>query len=293
MEKARQLGARLLEEAPVDLRVNLSRTSREEVAARLESELKCVPVQKTPWSPLGLRFSRRKNLGLFTNSHPGWIEMQDEGSQIIVLSTDPRPEDVIIDCCAGAGGKTLAFLDLRNSQGGTGEIHACDVNMKKLEELRGRIGILDSGGLSIHCISPHGPIPAALPSQADLVLVDAPCSGSGTLRRNPELRYRYSPEDVIQFALLQGSILRRFAGLVRPGGRLVYTTCSLFQEENDAVVDAFLREREDFCESPSEWASSFLPPEVYSGSRIRLDPLSSWTDGFFLAKMVRVEAESR
>jgi len=286
-EVAEKLGALLLEEAPVDLRVNLSRTDRAEVAAALESALGPGRVRETPGSPMGLRLSTRKDLGWFKKAHPGWIEVQDEGSQLVALAAHPGPEEVIIDGCAGAGGKTLAFLDLRNSRKGRGEIHACDVNSKKLEELRDRAAHLGERGLAVHCIAPRGSLPAGLPGRADLVLVDAPCSGSGTLRRNPELKYRYLPEDITRFSGLQGSILRRYAPLVGPGGRLVYTTCSLFREENDEVVESFLKEQPEFSEAPPEWASALLPPAARSGRRFRLDPLSTGTDGFFIAILLR------
>jgi len=126
-----------------------------------------------------------------------------------------------------------------------------------------------------------------LPATTDLVLVDAPCSGTGTLRRSPELKHRYGPADIARFATLQLAILRRFAPRVRPGGRLVYATCSLFEEENGAVVEAFLREEGGFREVGSPWAAEYLPAEALAGPRLRLDPIASGTDGYFAAFLER------
>jgi 16S rRNA (cytosine967-C5)-methyltransferase len=286
-DAARRLGASLLEEAPVDLRVNRSRIGREEAAAALEREVPGCGVRPTPFSPLGLRLPGRRNIGAFLSAHPGWIEVQDEGSQLVALAADPGPDDIVIDACAGAGGKTLALLDLRDARKGRGRMHACDVSDDRLRELDRRAQLLDVRALAIHRIDTEGPLPPGLPAAADLVLVDAPCSGSGTLRRSPELKYRYGPEALSRFAGLQGRILRRFAPLVRPGGRLVYATCSLFEEENGAVVDAFLAERGEFAEVRPEAVAAILSPAAYAGLRLRLDPAATGTDGYFLAAMAR------
>jgi 16S rRNA (cytosine967-C5)-methyltransferase len=284
---ARRLGASLLEEAPVDLRVNLSRIGREEAMKVLEREVPGCGVRPTSFSPLGLRLPGRRNIGKFLSTHSGWIEVQDEGSQLAALAADPGPDDLVIDACAGAGGKTLALLDLRDARKGRGRMHACDVSDDRLRELDRRAQLLDVKALAIHRVEPEGPLPPGLPAAADLVLVDAPCSGSGTLRRSPELKYRYGRDELSRFAALQGRILRRFAPLVRQGGRLVYATCSLFEEENGAVVDAFLAERPEFEEVRSEAAAAILPQAAFAGRRLRLDPVSTGTDGYFLAVMAR------
>jgi 16S rRNA (cytosine967-C5)-methyltransferase len=227
------------------------------------------------------------NLGAFLASRKGWLEVQDEGSQLAVLAAEPPPAGTVIDGCAGAGGKTLAILDLREAAGGAGEIHACDILGDKLDELCRRAALREARNLHIHRIAPEGPLPPGLPVQADLVFLDAPCSGTGTLRRSPDLKRRHGPADVTRFAALQASILRRFAPLVRPGGRLVYTTCSLLREENDAVVDLFLKEQPGFTGIGSPWARSHLSAQVQEGGRLRLDPLATGTDGFFVAILER------
>jgi 16S rRNA (cytosine967-C5)-methyltransferase len=286
-EETRALGAFFGEQAPVDLRVNPARIDREKAAAAVEAEVDVERAERTPWSLHGLRLPKRRNMRPFMDAHPGWIEIQDEGSQVVVLASEPPPGAVVIDCCAGAGGKTLEILDLRDAAGGKGPIHACDVSADRLGELRERMKTRRPTGLSIHAIEPRGPLPEKLPEGADFLLVDAPCSGMGTLRRNPELRYRHRPEDIPRFASVQLSILRRFASRTRPGGRMVYATCSILRAENDDVVDAFLAERPDFAEVPSAWATAHLPPAALSGSRIRLDPVRTRTDGFFVAILKR------
>jgi 16S rRNA (cytosine967-C5)-methyltransferase len=286
-EETRALGAFFGEQAPVDLRVNPVRIDRETAAAAIEAELEVQRAERTPWSPYGLRLPRRRNMRPFMDAHPGWIEIQDEGSQVVVLAAEPAPDAVVIDCCAGAGGKTLEILDLRDAAGGKGPIHACDVSAERLGELRERMETRRPAGLSVHTIESRGPLPARLPDVADFLLVDAPCSGIGTLRRNPELRYRHRPEDIPRFAAVQLSILRRFASRTRPGGRMVYATCSILRAENDDVVGAFLAERPDFAEVPSAWAGAHLPPSALSGPRIRLDPARTGTDGFFVAILER------
>ncbi len=290
-EDARRLAAALLLEAPVDLRVNLAQVSRDAARAALEREAGPGQVEATPWSPTGLRIRARKNLGHFMSLHPDWIEVQDEGSQVAALSCEVRPGEVVIDACAGAGGKTVALIDIAAAAGGDEkkggiEIHALDTDPRKLEELLRRIG-----GRKARCIAgaidPEGPLPAELRRGADLVVVDAPCSGTGTLRRNPELKRRHGSEEIARLSALQGSILTRFAPLVRPGGRLAYITCSLLAEENEAVVEKFLSEFGDFQAELPEWAKAHLPPAAQRGPFVVLDPVVTGTDGFFVAILRR------
>jgi 16S rRNA (cytosine967-C5)-methyltransferase len=207
----------------------------------------------------------------------------------------------VIDACAGSGGKTLALADIlfrRQLDGPGGEeanegpllpagdsrLIAMDVAEEKLEELARRAreaGVVDHIERFI-LLSETGPLPLDLPA-ADLVLVDAPCSGLGTLRRNPELKLRYGPDDVKEFARLQLSILERFAPLVKEGGRLAYIVCSFLRAECEGVAAAFQEAHPEFAGVPSEWAATRLPPLSLGGNCIRLDPVLTATDAFFIA----------
>jgi 16S rRNA (cytosine967-C5)-methyltransferase len=268
--------------------VNLRRVDRETARARLSSELGR-EVTPTSWSPLGLRLAGRTNLGGTSPSKDGWIEVEDEGSQIMVLSTDCKVGLTVLDACAGAGGKTLAFADLlfrevTESPRRESELVACDVDSARLRELsrRGR-GANVTDLVQVVTLEREGPLPQDLPS-ADLVLVDAPCSGTGTLRRNPDLKLRYGAGDIKDFARNQRMILERFAPCVKPGGKLAYVTCSLLREENEEVALAFSDAHPEFKESASEWATAHLPPACLHGSWVTIDPVKTGTDGFFMAR---------
>ena len=291
--EARRLGELLLEPASVDLRVSLRETSREAVREELERETG-IPIEPTPFSPLGLRLQKRKNLSGTTARRKGWIEVEDEGSQIIALSLDLCGAAVVVDACAGAGGKTLAVADiLLGASGKDGSaplgprpgllVIACDVAPSKLEELERRA---KAAGVRRHIrivpISADGALPSGV-LDADLVLVDAPCSGLGTLRRNPDLKLRHGHEDVTAFAALQRSILERFSGRVKPGGRLAYSTCSILRAENEDVALDFAAAHPEFKTCPSEWARAHLPPGCVQDGFVHLDPALTRTDGFFLA----------
>ena len=287
--EARELGRSLLESASVDLRVNTRRRARDEVRKTLEREIR-QRVEPTTFSPVGLRLEGRVNLTATTASRKSWIEVQDEGSQVVVWSTEPRAGMVVIDACAGNGGKTLAFADVLYGSGGEkvaggrrsrSRLIACDIAPEKLSELERRAG--DAGlaeRIDIVLLEPSGPVSALPP--ADLVFVDAPCTGLGTLRRNPELKRRHREEDASRFAELQLSILERFAPLVKEGGRLAYATCSFLPEECEDVADAFERRHPELKRASSSWAAGTLPPRCVEGQRIRLDPLLTGTDAFFV-----------
>jgi 16S rRNA (cytosine967-C5)-methyltransferase len=211
----------------------------------------------------------------------GWFEMQDEGSQLVGLACEAKPGDTVIDECAGAGGKSLHLAALMRNEGA---IIARDNDSRRLIELkeraaRAKCGIIsiqytgaDKGGVERGARggSDRGAKRGA-DGRADVVLVDAPCTGTGTIRRNPFLKWSVTPESVAHHAALQLELLTRAAADVKPGGRLVYATCSLLQEENDDVVEAFLRERSDFRAGPATW----------------LVPHQQGTDGFFFAMMNR------
>jgi 16S rRNA (cytosine967-C5)-methyltransferase len=282
--EARALGEALLHPAPVDLRVQLRRISRDEARRSLEEETGA-EIELTPWSPAGLRLARRKNLSSTRASREGWIQVEDEGSQVAVRALDAPPGASVIDACAGAGGKTLALADIVLGEK-AGSITACDVHEGRLEELARRArdaGVL--GRIRIAPIPPGGPLPGK-PRPADLVLVDAPCSGLGTLRRNPELKLRWTPGDIPRFAALQASILERFLPLVRPGGRLAYVTCSILAEENEDVARGFERAHPDLVRHEPRWAMENLPSACVRDRAVRIDPATAGTDGFFVVSWV-------
>jgi len=292
-EEAGRLARSLLKPGTVDLRVNLRLVDRETARTRLSDELG-QEVAPTSWSPLGLRLPRRTNLGGTSPSREGWIEVEDEGSQIMVLSTDCKAGMTVLDACAGAGGKTLAFADLLFRKTAEppqreSELVACDVDPNRLRELSRRSHRANvTNHIQVVRLKREGPLPRDLPS-ADLVLVDAPCSGTGTLRRNPDLKLRYGEKDISAFAHQQRGLLARFAPCVKPGGRLAYVTCSPLREENEEVALAFSGAHPEFEESPSSWAMKHLPPACLQGSWITIDPVKTGTDGFFMATWRRAK----
>jgi 16S rRNA (cytosine967-C5)-methyltransferase len=282
-DEAMRIAQGLLNPAPLDLRVNLARTSREEAQTRLAAD--GLEARATPFSPAGLRLSGKPAV----NRHPlfkdGLVEVQDEGSQLLAWLLAPRRGEMVADYCAGAGGKTLALGMLMRS---AGRIYAMDVSEKRLAALRPRAA---RAGLSnVHPIALSGEADARakrLAGKLDRVLVDAPCSGFGTLRRNPDLKWRHDARAVEELAAKQGRILEAAAKLVKPGGRLVYATCSILSQENEAVADAFENSHPDF--RPLD-AGSLLAGQriaLETGSRLRLWPHRHGTDGFFAAAFAR------
>lgn len=289
-ERGLELARELCSPASVDLRVNSRRASRKKVMRSLQRETEA-EVELSNFSSTGLRLDRRINLTATTASRKSWIEVQDEGSQAAVYSTDAAPGMTVIDACAGSGGKTLALADIifREEEGAEVPAHlqsrlvACEVHHKKLQELRRRTKDASLGGqVEYALIGEHGDLSNTLP-RAHLVLVDSPCTGLGTLRRNPEAKNRYGEKDVRRFQSLQLEILERFASLVKPRGRLVYVTCSFIEAECDEVVQLFEERHPEFVPSPSFWAGKRLPAACLDEHKIRLGPSISGTDAFFIA----------
>jgi 16S rRNA (cytosine967-C5)-methyltransferase len=280
-EEAGAIALSLLGAAPLDLRVNLARISREEALARLGLE-----AEPTPYSPAGLRLEGKPAI----NAHPlfrdGLVEVQDEGSQLLAYLVAPRRGEMVADFCAGAGGKTLALAMLMR---GTGRLYAMDVAGARLAKLAPRAA--RAGVSSIHPIvlSGENDVRAKrLAGKLDRVLVDAPCSGFGTLRRNPDLKWRHGPEAVAEMAAKQLRILEAAARLVKPGGRLVYATCSILAEENEEVVGAFARSGGEAF-APLDCGELLAAQRVAldAGAQLRLWPHRHGTDGFFAAAFER------
>jgi 16S rRNA (cytosine967-C5)-methyltransferase len=283
-EEAMRIAQGLLNPAPLDLRVNLARIGRDEAKARLAAD--GLAARATPFSPAGLRLAGKPAI----NRHPlfqeGLVEVQDEGSQLLAWLVAPRRGEMVADYCAGAGGKTLALGMLMRS---AGRLYAMDVSEKRLSALRPRAA---RAGLSnVHAIALTGEADARakrLAGKLDRVLVDAPCSGFGTLRRNPELKWRHDAQAVQELAAKQRRILEAAARLVKPGGRLVYATCSILREENESVVDAFEAGAPQFQRLSCATLLAAQRIALDTGERLRLWPHVQGTDGFFAAAFQRV-----
>ena len=278
-DEAMRIAQGLLNAAPLDLRVNLARVSREQALARLAQDgLEGSP---TPYSPAGIRLAGKPAI----NRHPlfqdGLVEVQDEGSQIPSWLLAPRRGEMVADYCAGAGGKTLALAMLMR---GAGRIYAMDVSAKRLAALAPRAA--RAGVSSIHPLVLSGDNDSRvkrLAGKLDRVLVDAPCSGFGTLRRNPDLKWRHGADAVAELAAKQLRILGAAARLVKPGGRLVYATCSILQEENEAVASAFHAAHAGFAPLSCKALLAAQHMQLDTGEYLRLWPQLHGTDGFFAA----------
>ena len=269
--------------APLDLRVNALKANREDVVA----ELAQAPIlaEPTPFAPLGLRVHKKpalQNLPLFKN---GAIEVQDEGSQVLAQILGAKRGEMVVDFCAGAGGKTLALgAQMRN----TGRLYAFDVSEKRLAKLKPRLA--RSGLSNVHPVAIAHERDAKikrLAGKIDRVLVDAPCSGMGTLRRNPDVKWRQPPEAIAEMHAKQVSILDGAARLVKSGGRLVYATCSLLNEENDAVAAQFIETHPDFQLVPMSQVLAEQKIDLEMGDYLKLLPHKHQTDGFFAAVFER------
>jgi len=287
--EALEMAAVLNTPAPLDLRVNALKASREDVIAELAQAP--IVAEPTPYAPLGLRVRKKpalQNLPLFKS---GAIEVQDEGSQVLAQLVGARRGEMVVDFCAGAGGKTLALGAIMRS---TGRLYAFDVSEKRLTKLKPRLA--RSGLSNVHPVVIAHERDAKvkrLAGKIDRVLVDAPCSGMGTLRRNPDVKWRQQASSIGEMTEKQASILDGAARLVKFGGRLVYATCSLLNEENDAIVEQFLATHPDFTLVPVSQvlAEQRIPLEM--GATLKMLPHKHGTDGFFAAVMERKSAPAK
>lgn len=275
----------LRDEAPLDLRVNSLKATRDEAIAALAAE--GIAAEPTALSPLGLRLGGRVALIQHTAFRNGLVEVQDEGSQLVALLTDARPGEAVVDFCAGAGGKTLALAAQMQNKG---RLVACDVSQGRVDRAQDRLrraGVHNVrrevlAGENDKWVKRHA-------GSFDRVLIDAPCSGTGTWRRNPDAKWRLTPERLAELEALQARVLASAARLAKPGGRLVYATCSLLPEENEAQVDAFLAAHPDFAVLPvaEVWSAVLATPCPADGPYLRLTPAANGTDGFFIAVLRR------
>ncbi len=280
---AMEMAEALNQQAPLDLRVNAIKSNREDVMAALAAApILCEP---TPYSPLGLRVIKKpalQNLPLFKD---GAIEVQDEGSQLLAQIVGVKRGEMVVDFCAGAGGKTLALgAAMRN----TGRLYAFDISEKRLAKLKPRLA--RSGLSNVHPVMIAHENDAKvkrLAGKIDRVLVDAPCSGLGTLRRNPDMKWRQTVETVAEMNVKQISILTSASRLVKAGGRLVYGTCSFLNEENEDIVAQFLQANPDFTLVPMNTVLAEQKIDLDTGEYLKMLPHVHHTDGFFAAVLER------
>ena len=263
--------------APLDLRVNTMKATREQVMTALA--VAPIPSEPTPYSPLGIRLKKKPTLQNLTLFQEGAIEVQDEGSQLLTQIVGAKRGEMVVDFCAGAGGKTLALgAAMRN----TGRLYAFDVSDKRLAQLKPRLA--RSGLSNVHpAVIAHenDTTIKRLAGKVDRVLVDAPCSGLGTLRRNPDMKWRQTPETVAEMNVKQAAILQGAARMVRPGGRLVYGTCSILNEENEAIVERFLAANPLFALKPMHEVLAQQKIDLAMHDYLKLSPEHHQTEGFF------------
>jgi 16S rRNA (cytosine967-C5)-methyltransferase len=281
--EALELAAVLNTPAPLDLRVNSIKAGRDEVIAKLaEAPIVAEPM---PYAPLGLRVLKKpalQNLPLFKE---GAIEVQDEGSQVLSQIVGARRGEMVVDFCAGAGGKTLALGAMMRN---TGRLYAFDVSEKRLSKLKPRMARSGLSNIQSVLIAHERDVKVKrLAGKVDRVLVDAPCSGLGTLRRNPDVKWRQKPDAVAEMQEKQAAILDGAARLVKGGGRLVYATCSLLNEENDFIVEQFLESHPDFELVPMNKVLAEQKIDLEMDKYLKLLPHKHQTDGFFAAVLER------
>ena len=286
-------GAALAGRAALDLRVNTLKADRDTAAAAL-SHLNAVP---TSWSHAGLRISRAADAkSPAIQAEPaflkGLVEVQDEGSQVATLLAGAKPDEQVVDLCAGGGGKTLALAALMDNRG---QIYATDTDKRRLAPIHER---LERAGIrNVQVRTPRGDadLLADLAGEIDLVLIDAPCTGTGTWRRNPDAKWRIRPGALEQRTKTQVEVLDRAAHLVKPGGRIAYITCSVLAEENGDQVRAFVDRHRDFAVVPpsdvaqalGERAAPLLAAALVSPEGLLLTPRRTGTDGFFVSVIRR------
>lgn len=278
----------LLEPAPLDLRVNRLKTTRAQVLEQLAQQLQGseFAASATPYAPDGIRLTGHPPVNRWSLFEQGLVEVQDEGSQLLAHIVAPRRGEMVIDFCAGAGGKTLALGAMMRS---TGRLYAFDVSAHRLARAKPRLA--RSGLSQVQSVvirHERDDRVARLKGKAHRVLVDAPCTGLGTLRRNPDLKWRQTPQQLERLCQQQASILQHAAHCVRAGGRLVYATCSFLRQENEDQVRDFLQKNPDFfLVNATECLPETLKNAVTDEGFLRLRPDWHQTDGFFAAILQR------
>ncbi|MDD9877632.1 MAG: RsmB/NOP family class I SAM-dependent RNA methyltransferase [Magnetovibrio sp.] len=281
--------AALNQPAPVDLRVNTLKATPEQAQESLAQAF--IEAQPTPLSPLGLRVDGHPRLGGTEAFKRGYVEIQDEGSQLLALLVGARPGMTVVDFCAGAGGKTLALAAAMAGDGGiSGRLFGCDVSANRMERMQGRIKRAGAFGVKRRTIAARDDNwVRENAGRADRVLADVPCTGTGTWRRDVNAKWRFQPTDLDELKAIQQRILADAGSLVKPGGRLVYATCSLLQEENEQQLGWLVENHPEFepLAMPDVWAETVGGPAPPAGPCLRLSPATTGTDGFFCAVLER------
>jgi len=286
-------GAALAARAPLDLRVNLLKADRDKAAEALAD----LSLQATRWSPWGLRMAlpadaRSPALHAEPAFLKGFVEVQDEGSQLAARLAGACPGEQVIDLCAGAGGKTLALAAAMENHG---QIYATDSDKRRLAPIHQRLERAGARNVQVRTPRARADVLADLAQRADLVLIDAPCTGTGSWRRNPDAKWRVRPGALAQRLTEQASTLDRAATLVKPNGRIAYVTCSVLADENGAQVRAFLQRHPDFfvvpparvTEALGERALLFRRAVLMSDEGLLMTPRRTDTDGFFVSVIGR------
>ena len=274
--------------APLDLRANLLKTDREAARAALLAE--GMDAQPTRYSPWGLRLLGRRPVTAGIAFRTGLVEIQDEGSQLVAALAGAGPEMRVLDWCAGAGGKALAMAA---TMGNRGHLVACDVSGPRLESAAKRLRRAGVQNTERHHVVPGDKWAKRRAGSFDRVLVDAPCTGTGTWRRNPDARHRLTERDLVELVAKQAAILDTAARLVRPGGRLIYATCSVLPQENEEQIAAFLARSPEFAMLPLAEAWTLPGDLPCSGPALSLSPRRHGTDGFYGAVLLRRAAETQ
>jgi 16S rRNA (cytosine967-C5)-methyltransferase len=289
-ERAIGEGRALAERAPVDLRVNSLKATRDKALAALAH----LNAQPTPFSPIGLRISpgadgRGPALAAEPAFAKGMVEIQDEGSQLASLLCAARPGEQVLDLCAGGGGKTLALAAEMENRG---QIYATDTDGRRLMPVYARLERANARNVQVRAPRGGADILGDLKERCDLVLIDAPCTGTGTWRRNPDAKWRMRPGALAERIKAQNELLARAADFVRPGGRIVYVTCSVLRDENEDRVSGFLQTHPQFTLQSAEATIargdlSALQPFATNEIGLRLSPAATHTDGFYIATLMR------
>lgn len=277
-EEAHALMGALGEQAPITLRANRLLVNRDRLAEALAG--RAVPSRPGLYSPDALILERRLNANAIPEFKSGWFELQDEGSQLLSLILDPHPNRVVFDACAGAGGKTLHMAAIMK---GRGSIVAHDVNERRLSEIRPRLKRSGAQNVRVMTHELYLERRPALAGKYDAVMIDAPCSGAGVLRRNPGARLTFDEGMVERLTVLQGRIIDEYSALVKPGGTLLYATCSLLREENEMQVERFLASHAGWRAQPLDAPEGMTTSEGF----FRCYPHRHGTDAFFGALLMR------
>ncbi len=278
-----ELGHSMQQPAALDIRVNTHLANRDEVLQLMLAE--GMNAQATPYSPIGIRLKDKPSLTRHPLFLSGKIEVQDEGSQLLGFLLSPKRNDMVVDFCAGSGGKTLMLGAMMNSQG---RIYAWDTSEKRLANLKPRLKRSGLSNLHPQLIAHENDTKVKrLAGKIDRVLIDSPCSGLGTLRRNPDIKFRQSPQSVIELTHKQTAILAAASKLLKVGGRLVYATCSFLPQENQAIVENFLAQHPDFILRPAGEILAQQKIPLKADNYLQLSPQMHNTDGFFAAVLER------